>query len=231
MNTIVVKRKDESGRNVLQGRNTDCIGISRALTASRSKVASSPPSSQYKDKWAFVIGGGGTTRAAVYALSNLGIARIFLINRDASETETIIASFPNLHLSALSSAEEWTEEHTRNTVCGVGAIPSIAPQTEEEHNVYRIARKIFHSSVDSATPPRQFLEMAYKPRRTLMLTIAEEAGWQTIGGAEAMIEQGLAQSRVWLETGPSADSGRQIVLSDDVVLAAASQVRRVKDCK
>ncbi|KAK4047809.1 hypothetical protein OIV83_005151 [Microbotryomycetes sp. JL201] len=141
----------------------------------------------FKDKWALVIGGGGTTRAAVYALSNLGITRIFLINRSVSETEAIIESFPNLRLSALTSPTQWTKEHERNTVCGVGAIPSISPTSEEEHNVYAIARRIFETSPGSAASSRHFLEMAYKPRRTLMLAIAEEAGWQTIGGESQFI--------------------------------------------
>lgn len=46
-------------------------------------------------------------------------------------------------------------------------------------------------------PSRPFLDMCYKPRRTPLLRFARESGWADIGGVEAMVEQGLAQARMW----------------------------------
>jgi quinate dehydrogenase len=39
--------------------------------------------------------------------------------------------------------------------------------------------------------------MAYKPRLTPLLRAASAHGWDTVGGVQAMIEQGLAQQRMW----------------------------------
>lgn len=45
--------------------------------------------------------------------------------------------------------------------------------------------------------PRIFLDMAYKPRLTPLLKICTALSWTPVGGIEAMIEQGLAQQRMW----------------------------------
>lgn len=62
---------------------------------------------------------------------------------------------------------------------------------------------------------RPFLDMCYKPRLTPLLAYASQAGqWASIGGVEAMIEQGLAQARMFaasaqilkqLETNPDQE--------------------------
>jgi hypothetical protein len=44
-----------------------------------------------------VIGGGATTRSAIYALSGLGLAPIFLLNRDDEEVRRVIESFQAQH--------------------------------------------------------------------------------------------------------------------------------------
>lgn len=122
--------------------------------------------------YSFIIGGGGTTRAAVFALSSLGVSPIYLINRDADETKSIIDHFPNLSLIALQSVEEAEKALKAETdagkrlAIGVGCIPSIEPQTEAEKTVYAISKKIFEvadsGSSDSVPKSRFFLEMCYK---------------------------------------------------------------------
>lgn len=45
---------------------------------------------------------------------------------------------------------------------------------------------------------RPFLDMCYKPRLTPLLDFAGKTQtWDPIGGVEAMVEQGLAQARMW----------------------------------
>lgn len=106
-------------------------------------------------------------------------------------------------------------------VAAVGAIPAFQPRTGDEKMVYNLAHRFFaepyfafseaHSSpVDSPFPAshssvlalplpgqRPFLEMCYVPRLTPLLMGAQAKGWDAIGGVEAMIEQGLAQARMW----------------------------------
>jgi len=55
---------------------------------------------------ALVIGGGATTRSAVYALSTLGLNPIFLVNRDEEEVRTVIESFAASSLSTSNGCLE-----------------------------------------------------------------------------------------------------------------------------
>lgn len=84
---------------------------------------------------ALVIGGGATTRSAVYALHHLGLEPIYLVNRDADEVARVVESFTgagvelvhlrsvadvDAHLS-LGGAEEGKAR--RELAVVVGAIP------------------------------------------------------------------------------------------------------------
>lgn len=91
--------------------------------------------------------------------------------------------------------------------------------------VYTIATHIFtlpfqagSSSGDLPLPTQRiFLDMAYKPRLTPLLKIAAALGWQDVGGVHAMIEQGLAQQRMW-----KMGSASVAVASDTSILDAAT---------
>lgn len=67
--------------------------------------------------------------------------------------------------------------------------------------------------------------MAYHPRDTHLLKLADALGWQTISGEVAMIEQGLAQQRMWRLGDPSADAGtREGVVSAEATRAAREAI-------
>lgn len=110
--------------------------------------ASLPRPSEKADGLSRAVGGGGTTRAAVYALSSMGLSPIFLVNRDPTETASIISTpaFAKYDLRALEKEEQWSNEEAERIACGVGAIPSFQPQTEGEKMVYRLAELVFESS-------------------------------------------------------------------------------------
>jgi quinate dehydrogenase len=107
--------------------------------------------------------------------------------------------------------------------------------------VYTIATHILNypfrpgqsTTTSSSLPlptPRLFLDMAYKPRLTPLLKIAEALGWQPIGGIQAMIEQGLAQQRMWLK----GDAGLQVacdksLLGEETESKARELVEGMKD--
>lgn len=172
MNTVVVTgfvdEDDGSRRPKLEGRNTDVDGIRGALLSSlpeeertkdkpfgegRSAIISAslcsvPPDAGELTAGCVAVGGGGTTRAAVYALSSMGLSPLWLINRDPVETAAILSTpaFARYDLRALEREEQWGEDEAERVACGVGAIPSFEPQTEGERNVYRLAETVFASS-------------------------------------------------------------------------------------
>jgi len=186
VNTIIIR--DVGGKRTYTGTNTDCLGIRYALL---SKPA---PSHAPGNEAGMVIGGGGTTRAAVYALNKyIGLSPIYLVNRDEREVRDVIDHFAEkldvqfIHLSTVAAADQ-----IRAPKYMVGAIPDFVPRTPAEVTVRQIATNVFKKPEKGI-----FLEMCYKPRVTTLLQIAAENGWDTIDGVEAMIGQGLAQISIW----------------------------------
>ncbi|EGG07639.1 uncharacterized protein MELLADRAFT_35329 [Melampsora larici-populina 98AG31] len=243
VNTIVTESK--TGSRV--GTNTDTEGIRRALL---SQLPSSKIDAFEANTYAgFVIGSGATTRSAVYALSCLNLSPIYLINRDHEETLGVMGQFPHLDLRAILDEEDFEAECTgrfsKPIPIGVGCIPALEPVTDQEKMVYQLARAIFSipyvpeaketddEFIKAPTRPL-FLEMAYKPRQTPMLINAQASGWATIEGIQAMIEQGLSQSRMWITGNAEAvtnfdkNSGNRII-PEEIELEARNFVEGLGD--
>ena len=186
VNTIIIS--EVNGQRTYTGTNTDCIGI-------RDGLLSKPlPKEGQGSNAGMVIGGGGTTRAAVYALNKyLGCSPVYLVNRDDQEVQDVIDHFADtlkvdlIHLSSVAEADKIGAPKYI-----VGAIPDFAPSTPAEVTVREIATNVF-----GKTEKGVFLDMCYKPRWTTLLGIAKENGWKTVDGVEAMIGQGLAQISIW----------------------------------
>src|SRR6266498_2938950 len=82
VNTISIKH--ENGKRIFCGTNTDCVGIRECFLQNVSETS-------YRGRPALIIGGGGTSRAAVYALQNwLGCSPIYMVNRDKGEVDAVI---------------------------------------------------------------------------------------------------------------------------------------------
>ncbi|KAI5474881.1 hypothetical protein MNV49_002303 [Pseudohyphozyma bogoriensis] len=235
VNTIVVvpKTGGEEGETELLGENLDWVGIRNSIVNALPDVQRTAKLPFGEGRSGFIIGGGGTTRAAVYAMKEMGISPVYLINRDAGETADIIASFPKetgYDLRALTSVEQWGDDEASRCVVGVGAIPSFEPVTEGEKMVYAVAGKIFESRKGASF----FLDMCYKPRHTILIGMAEKQDWVVIGGVEPLIEQALAQDQVWLfnsEASPYTDAEKAKGLNPVAVEKAKELVRTMGDIK
>ncbi|KAF7509948.1 hypothetical protein GJ744_007262 [Endocarpon pusillum] len=62
---------------------------------------------------------------------------------------------------------------------------------------------------------RVLVEMAYRPRVTPVMQLAERAGWITVPGWEALVAQGMWQFRYWTGIMPLLEHCRAAVLGDD----------------
>lgn len=165
VNTIVVlpsllgETSVEKRRMV--GTNTDYLGIRHALL--RSVAAQNglhPAAYMSQDKpfifpsqqngkeivkpSAFIIGSGGTCRSAVWALHNLGLSPLYLLNRDEQESMDVVQHFStmNIDLRPLRSLEAFQKEKALRdqgkvgkVVAAVGAIPAFEPATADEKMV------------------------------------------------------------------------------------------------
>lgn len=192
VNTIFL-RSAPDGRRLLCGTNTDCIGIREAILQNVSKEKAE----EMRGKPGMVIGGGGTSRAAVYALKHfLGCGEIYLVNRDRSEVDQVILECQSKgfgeRIKYVGSVEE--AERLEEPRVIVSAIPDFAPDTADEVRTRRIIETMLEKGSKGA-----ILEMCYHPSpNTAIASISRKHGWQVIEGVEAMIWQGLEQDKVWL---------------------------------
>jgi len=192
INTIFL-RSAPDGTRLLCGTNTDCIGIREAILQNVSKE----DAKNMEGKPGMIIGGGGTSRAAVYALKHfLGCSDIYLVNRDKSEVDQVIAECNSKGfgdgLRYISSVAEAEELEGPKVI--VSAIPDFAPKSESEWTARKIIETMLGKKEKGA-----ILEMCYHPSpNTAIDALARNAGWKVIGGVEAMIWQGLEQDKVWL---------------------------------
>ena len=189
INTIFLK-SDWSGSQRYCGTNTDCIGIRYALLENATDPII------FRGKPGLVVGGGGTCRAAIYALQTfLGSSPIYMVNRDRTEVEEVMKECKArgfgediIHVSNIAEAERLPGPRA----C-VSAVPDFSPVTEEE----KLARQILAMLLKSPNKGA-LLEMCYHPSpNTEIAGLAAALGWQVIPGIEAMIGQGLEQARLW----------------------------------
>ncbi|KAF8674904.1 Pentafunctional AROM polypeptide [Rhizoctonia solani] len=247
VNTIVPVLDLSSGIMKAVGTNTDYLGVRnsllRQLGLQVNRTFSSSNTFSPGQAAALSIGGGGAARSAIYAMHTMGLAPIYLMNRDQSEIDALFECFPGLplvHLKTIAQTEKELAESNRPPIVAiVGAIPAYLPVTDAERGVYNM---ITHVLTQPYTPPtasdasnlplphqRLFLDMAYRPRNTPLLQIAAALNWEPIGGIQAMIEQGLAQSRMWQSGDASVDVACGDRIGDDVMNKARDFVEQMAD--
>ena len=125
------------------------------------------------------MGGGGTARAACYALQQMGVGKLFVYNRSTEKAKALAAEF---------GGELMLELH--EGVAGLMRLDLLVSCVPGAAGL----------SLSDATL-RQFspivLDAAYRPRDTPLLTAANAAGCIAIEGIEMLFEQGCAQSEIW----------------------------------
>ena len=189
VNTIWFKT-DAEGRRRFCGTNTDCIGVRDAF------LTNVKDSSMFRGRPGLVVGGGGTCRAAVYALQTfLGCSPVYIINRDKSEVDAVIEECNArgfgkdlIHVSTVAQAQQ-----LQAPGAVVSAVPDFPPATENEKTARNILTELL-----SKPEKGVLLEMCYHPSpNTEISKIAKTLGWPVIMGTEAMIGQGFEQARLW----------------------------------
>jgi len=212
LNTVVPKRTvDAFGNETLRlvGRNTDWQGMVLVLRHSGAQGGTGTQSG-------LIIGGGGTARAAIYALHSMEYSPIYLIGRSLSKMEQLISSFPtDYNLRVLPSVQAVQDLQTVPSVA-IGTIPADKPI---DGDMRAIISSVFEKGGKSegipvpttsgfATSKRILLEMAYKPPVTPLMHLAEEKGWNTVNGLEVLVGQGVYQFQHWTGITPLYETAR-----------------------
>ncbi|KAK3714342.1 3-dehydroquinate dehydratase (3-dehydroquinase) [Vermiconidia calcicola] len=210
VNTIVPSQ-DEAGDTILTGHNTDWQGMELALRNAGAQGSGT--------KAGMVIGGGGTARAAIYALKSMGYSPIYLVGRNKSKLATLTQSFSDdYNIRLLSSVEEANQiPEPQHPVVAIGTIPGDTPIDADMREILISIFQVGATAANTAgvTPgnaSKVLLEMAYKPSVTSLMRLAGNSGWRTVPGLEALVAQGTYQFELWTGIRPLFGVARDAVM-------------------
>ncbi|RDA90370.1 hypothetical protein CP533_2359 [Ophiocordyceps camponoti-saundersi (nom. inval.)] len=189
------------GQRRLLGDNTDWKGILRTL---RQRGASS----RNRGACAMVVGSGGTTRAAIFALHSMEFRTIYVLARDPGKAHALAAGFPPSYgINVVSIHEQVVDKNIEPSVI-INTIPGDCP-------IDSSVKEVLGTALKQSLEPRTYrflLEMAYKPRVTPVMRLAENAGgWEVIPGLEPLVSQGCYQFELWTGIIPSLTEARGAV--------------------
>ncbi|KAJ5646554.1 hypothetical protein N7490_002926 [Penicillium lividum] len=172
INTLVIKGSGDN--RTVTGENTDWSGLHTIITEYSTKTNQQP-------KFGLVIGAGGASRAALYALYKSGIEHIYVVNRTTSRAEQVKMDFESVFdITILPNLQELP----RMPDVIIGTIPA-GVTTESQFSSIFGARGLC-------------IEMAYKPRQTPLLDAAQKhEGWETVTGVEVLLAQAYDQFELW----------------------------------
>ncbi|KAJ5974544.1 hypothetical protein N7481_011754 [Penicillium waksmanii] len=180
------------GSRQIYGTNTDWRGIKGCLLEKGEEKTRPSPTSPAS---ALIIGAGGASRAAVYALSeHLYCPTIYVLNRDNEEVVNLIRDskkLPNppsiVHVKTIAQAEKLPSPYYI-----VGTVPDLEPKTETEIEVASIMKHFL-----SRPKKGVLLDMCFKPRRTRMIKLAEQLEYPSVEGTHVIGYQIEEQWRLW----------------------------------
>ena len=171
------------------GTNSDVEGFYRPLQEA------DPDWSQRR---ALVLGCGGSARAVVAGLTELGCARIQIAGRRQTVLDEVMAACggwsPQLEPllwegdAALHEALDHCDVVVNTTPVGM-ASPS-------DPNA-ALASPLAAELVDRLRPGSWVYDIIYTPRPTRLLQLAEKRGCRTLDGLEMLVQQGAAALRLW----------------------------------
>ncbi|KAJ5295002.1 hypothetical protein N7508_009823 [Penicillium antarcticum] len=210
VNTIVpVANGDKPPR--LVGYNTDWQGMVQCMRNASIYGSSG-------DESAMVIGGGGTARAAIFALHHMGFSPIYVVGRSASKLEGMVSTFPTSYNIRVVDNHSQLDSVPR---VAIGTIPADRPidptMRETLCQMFERTQEIDGALIGKTSEsnnPRVLLEMAYKPAVTALMQLASDSGWSTIPGLEVLVGQGVHQFVHWTGITPLYHEARDAVMGN-----------------
>ncbi|MCP9836352.1 shikimate dehydrogenase [Cyanobium sp. N.Huapi 1H5] len=185
VNTLV--RRDGGG---WLGTNTDVEGFLAPLRGLAAREA-------------LVLGCGGSARAVVAGLVELGLGRIRVAGRDSTRLGRFLASCadwaPGLEPLAWAPAADGQPDPLAEALAGADLVVNTTPLgMASGRDPAAAARSPLHpDQVALLRPAATVYDLIYIPRPTTLLRQAAERGCRTIDGLEMLVQQGAASLRLW----------------------------------
>ena len=173
------------------GTNTDVEGFYRPLKQAEAN---------WSERNALVLGCGGSARAVVAGLTELGCARIQIAGRRQPVLDEVMAACgswsPQLEpllwsgSSALDDALDHCDVLVNTTPVGMASPtdPSAA-----------LASPLSDIQIQRLKQGSWVYDIIYTPRPTRLLQLAAAQGCRTLDGLEMLVQQGAAALRLWTQ--------------------------------
>lgn len=189
VNTVVVQ-SDGS----LHGSNTDAPGLLAHLQASAPNWdASAAP--------VMVLGAGGSTRAAIFALLQAGAPEIRLSNRTRAKADMLADAFGE-NVKVI----EWSERSSALASCGLLVNTTSLGMTGQP------ALDIVLEDLPSTAV---VYDIVYSPLETPLLAAARARGNQGVDGLGMLLHQATPGFEAWFGVKPVVDTTlRDVILAD-----------------
>jgi 3-dehydroquinate dehydratase/shikimate dehydrogenase len=164
VNTVSVG-KDGS----LYGRNTDYIGVLRALEKNTTLHGNR----------VVIYGAGGAARAAAFALNHAG-AQVFICARRPEVARNLAKAVAGEVISRSALRTQKFDTLVNATPMGMHPNEKVSPLAATELNCSLV------------------MDLVYRPMRTKLLKLAASRGIATVSGVEMFLAQGFAQWEHWM---------------------------------
>lgn len=170
-----------------KGYNTDAMGFKKAI----------PQNLDFSGANVALLGTGGASRAAVLALSELGVKYIGVYTRNIPNAMDYMAymrrKFPQIEFEShqIDLVRDLSKYQLLVNTTPIGMLGRSADKTPIEENVLRTMPA--NSTV---------YDVIYNPKKTILLKLAEKLGYNTINGLDMLVYQAVAAQEIWFGQTP-----------------------------
>jgi len=181
----------------IEARNLDAAGLAAALNESLGTGA-------LKGRPAIILGAGGMARAAICALSDLGVSEIRILNRNKARAESLAAALVSTVKTRLSGAglEDWHHAagDARLLVNATSAGMKGAPPLDLKLDVLPGDAAVF--------------DAVYNPLETQLLARAKARGLRTVDGLGMLMNQAVPAFKAFFGVEPKVTPALRRVLEE-----------------
>jgi len=188
VNTIIIQPDGSA-----HGENTDIIGFTESLPASVKQ--------QLPQQHIVLLGAGGSARAVLAGLIQLGTQKITIAARQIEKAITLKES--GLKMRKAYQTQTHIETCLLSELGSLGSAQGIVnttplgmwPHTDESPLSEGVLKHLLQSSPDSSK--RFVYDLIYKPRDTQLLKRVQQLNIQNFNGLDMLILQGVAAFKLW----------------------------------
>jgi shikimate dehydrogenase len=173
--------KNENG--VVSAFVTDPAGFLESL-GDRKKM--------FENAQVLLLGSGGSSRSVAYALGQLGIRQLVIVNRTADRAQRLAHAAVEVFHVPNAIAILYSTQHVNEAISTSHVIINCTSVGMYPHNAESLVTDFscFHSG-------HFVYDLIYNPVKTRLLEEAERKGAQIQNGLDMLIFQGLASLRIW----------------------------------